>query len=119
MGGELRRLPLVLGEAGQSLFLEERSCKPRGEWELLDARMGEGFQGSGLLSGLRRRNQVSRLSGWPLGHILSLRQIQEGRAPAGLLQGKHSSFGKREVQAEEPEMEKLPSPLPSVRLPEV
>lgn len=34
---------MVLGETGQSLFLEERSCKPRGEWELLDARMGEGF----------------------------------------------------------------------------
>lgn len=40
----------------QGPFLEERSCRPSGEWELLDARIGEGFQASGLLSSLRRRN---------------------------------------------------------------
>lgn len=44
IGRGLGRLPLVLGETGPGPFPEERSCRPRGVWELLMARMEEGFR---------------------------------------------------------------------------
>lgn len=68
---------MVLGETGPGPFPEERSCRPRGVWELLMARMGEGFRLQALRSSLRR-SQAARQSGRPLGQMLFLRRI--GRA---------------------------------------
>lgn len=93
LGGGRDRLPLVLGEAGSGPLPAGKEHQAQGSMGASgQARNGAGgsVQAAGLWEVAWEGTKLQGNSGWPLGHILFLRQIQEDGALAGPLQGKHS-----------------------------